>query len=109
MNFIKTLLIFIISINLYAQIDGDNIFAEDQIITVDLVFEDSDFWELLQANYQTGNYLEADLTITDNTGRMVLTDTFKSTEQTVNLSVFDNGVYFIRTDKESQPVKIIKQ
>ena len=68
MNFIKTLLIFIISINLYAQIDGDNIFAEDQIITVDLVFEDSDFWELLQANYQTGNYLEADLTITDNTG-----------------------------------------
>lgn len=48
-------------------------------------------------------------TITDNAGRIVLTDTFKSTEQNVNLSVFDNGVYFIRTDKESQPVKIIKQ
>lgn len=48
-------------------------------------------------------------TITDNAGRVVLTDTFKSTEQKVNLSVFDNGVYFIRTDKESQPVKIIKQ
>ena len=48
-------------------------------------------------------------TITDNAGRIVLTDTFKSTEQKVNLSVFDNGVYFIRTDKESQPVKIIKQ
>ena len=47
-------------------------------------------------------------TITDNAGRIVLTDTFKSIEQTVNLSVFDNGVYFIRTDKESQPVKIIK-
>ncbi|MDB4090921.1 T9SS type A sorting domain-containing protein [Crocinitomicaceae bacterium] len=48
-------------------------------------------------------------TITDNAGRVVLTDTFKVTEQTVNLSTFDNGVYFIRTDKESQPVKIIKQ
>jgi len=48
-------------------------------------------------------------TITDNAGRIVLTDTFKATEQKVNLSVFDNGVYFIRTDKESQPVKIIKQ
>lgn len=48
-------------------------------------------------------------TITDNAGRVVLNDTFKSTEQKVNLSVFDNGVYFIRTDKESQPVKIIRQ
>ena len=48
-------------------------------------------------------------TITDNAGRIVLTNTFKSIEQKVNLSVFDNGVYFIRTDKESQPVKIIKQ
>ena len=46
--------------------------------------------------------------VTDNAGRIVLTDTFESTEQNVNLSVFDNGVYFIRTDKES-PVKIIKQ
>ena len=46
--------------------------------------------------------------VTDNAGRIILTDTFKSTEQKVNLSGFDNGVYFIRTDKES-PVKIIKQ
>ena len=48
-------------------------------------------------------------TITDNAGRIILTETFKSTEQKVHLSVFDIGVYFIRTDKESQPVKIIKQ
>ena len=46
--------------------------------------------------------------VTDNAGRIILTDAFKSTEQKVNLSGFDNGVYFIRTDKES-PVKIIKQ
>jgi hypothetical protein len=46
--------------------------------------------------------------VTDNAGRIFLTDTFKSTKQTVNLSGFDNGVYFIRTDQES-PVNIIKQ
>ena len=46
--------------------------------------------------------------VTDNAGRIILTDTFKSTKQTVNLSGFNNGVYFITTDKES-PVKIIKQ
>ena len=46
--------------------------------------------------------------LTDNAGRIILTDTFKSTEQKVNLSVFNNGVYYIKTDKES-PVKIIKQ
>lgn len=72
MNFTKKILIALISFNLNAQIDGDNIFAEDQIIIVDLVFEDSNFWELLQANYQTGNYLEADLTITDNTGTTII-------------------------------------
>jgi hypothetical protein len=46
--------------------------------------------------------------VTDNAGRIILTDTFKSIEQKVNLSGFDNGIYYIRTDKES-PVKIIKQ
>lgn len=46
--------------------------------------------------------------LTDNAGRIILTDTFKSAEQKVNLSVFDNGVYYIRTDTESL-VKIIKQ
>ncbi|MDA9169526.1 T9SS type A sorting domain-containing protein [Crocinitomicaceae bacterium] len=46
--------------------------------------------------------------VTDNAGRIILSDTFKSTKQTVNLTRFDNGVYFIRTDNESQ-VKIIKQ
>jgi len=46
--------------------------------------------------------------VTDNAGRIILTDTFKSSKQIVNLTRFDNGVYFIRTDKES-PVKIIKQ
>jgi len=53
--------------------------------------------------------LETEFVVTDNAGRIVLTDTLKSTEQKVNLSGFDNGIYFIRTDKESQPVKIIKQ
>ena len=52
--------------------------------------------------------LETGFVVTDNAGRIILTDTFKSTEQKVNLSGFDNGVYFIRTNNES-PVKIIKQ
>jgi hypothetical protein len=52
--------------------------------------------------------LGTEFVVTDNAGRIILTDTFKSSKQIVNLTRFDNGVYFIRTDKES-PVKIIKQ
>ena len=52
--------------------------------------------------------LGTEFVVTDNAGRIVLSDMFKSTKQTVNLTRFDNGVYFIRTDNES-PVKIIKQ
>lgn len=48
-------------------------------------------------------------TITDNVGRIVLEETFKATEHKVNLSAFENGVYLIRTDNESQPFKILKQ
>lgn len=62
------LLLMFLSLNLFSQIDGDNIFNEDQIITIDLTFESTDFWEILENNYETGTYIEADLTITDNTG-----------------------------------------
>ena len=62
------LLLMFLSLNLFSQIDGDNIFNEDQIITIDLTFESTDFWEILETNYETGTYIEADLTITDNTG-----------------------------------------
>jgi len=64
-----TILLFLISnLNLFSQIDGDNIFAEDQIITIELTFADNNFWDTLVTNYETGTYLEADLTITDVTG-----------------------------------------
>lgn len=65
---LSLLLITMFSLNLFSQIDGDNVFAEDQIINIDLSFEPSNFWEILQDNYETGTYLEADLTITDITG-----------------------------------------
>lgn len=71
MKYLKTLTILLFavhSLNVFAQIDGDNIFAEDQIITIELTFEPSNFWEILQENYETETYMEADLTITDITG-----------------------------------------
>ena len=38
--------------NLHAQIDGDNIFSVDQVISIDLVFPQDNFWEELQSNYE---------------------------------------------------------
>jgi hypothetical protein len=46
--------------------------------------------------------------ITDNAGRVVLKEIFRETEYKVNLSPFENGVYFIRTVEGGRPVKIIK-
>lgn len=71
MKITKTLALFIItaiSLNLHSQIDGDNIFADDQIITIELTFSDSNFWDILVTNYEIETYLEADLTLTDITG-----------------------------------------
>ncbi len=53
-----------------AQIDGDNIFSQDQVIQIDLNFPDADFWNLLVANYNADNndYLAAHLILTDVTG-----------------------------------------
>ena len=48
-------------------------------------------------------------TITDNAGRVVLTEIINETDQKVDLSSFGNGVYFIRTTEGNRPVKIIKQ
>lgn len=52
----------------FASNTGDNIFGTDQIIVVKLVFPDDDFWQLLKNNYETREYLEADLRLTDNSG-----------------------------------------
>ncbi len=56
--------------NLKAQIEGDDLFGVDQIISVDLSFYEADYWTTLVDNYNaTENiYLWADLTLTDITG-----------------------------------------
>ena len=55
---------------LQAQIDGDNIFSVDQVISVNLDFPQADFWTQLQDNYDAdqNEYIVAHLTLTDVSG-----------------------------------------
>ena len=55
---------------LLAQIDGDNIFSVDQVISVNLDFPQADFWTQLQDNYAAdeNDYIVAHLTLTDVSG-----------------------------------------
>ena len=55
---------------LLAQIDGDNIFSVDQVISVNLDFPQADFWTQLQNNYTAdeNDYIVAHLTLTDVSG-----------------------------------------
>ena len=54
----------------HAQIDGDNIFDVDQVVSIDLEFPQTDFWTQLQANYDAdeNEYIAAHLTLTDISG-----------------------------------------
>jgi hypothetical protein len=58
----------------FAQIDGDNIFSEDQIITIELTFSQVGYIDSLELNYDSGTYMKADLTLTDNTGTYTFAD-----------------------------------
>jgi spore coat protein H len=56
-----------------AQIEGANLFSTNQVVSIDLDFPQSDFWQQLQDNYEnidvTGSvYIPAQLTLTDATG-----------------------------------------
>ena len=57
-----------------AQIDGDNIFSADQIISIDLAFPQADFWGDLQTHYEAdeNEYIPAMLTLTDVSGTHVM-------------------------------------
>ena len=57
-----------------AQIEGDNIFAENQIITIELNFSQTNFWDSLENNYNTASYMKADLVLTDSTGVYLFAD-----------------------------------
>lgn len=67
MKRLKTLLIFLLSANVLsttAQIEGDSIFATDQVMTIELNFSQVGYWDSLVANYTTESYMAADMTIT---------------------------------------------
>jgi hypothetical protein len=53
--------------------------------------------------------LNTEYTLFDSTGRIILKDLFKATQQTIDLSNCDNGIYFIRMNSEAYPIKIVKQ
>ena len=60
--------------NSHAQIDGDNIFSVDQIISIDLAFPQDDFWGDLQTHYAAdeNEYIPAMLTLTDVSGTHIM-------------------------------------
>lgn len=55
----------IVCFPLKAQIDGDNLFSQDQIIHIELDFSQESFWDSLVLNYATETYMKADLSLTD--------------------------------------------
>ena len=68
-----SLLLFFSHQVVIAQIEGDNLFSTDQVISFDLNFPQSDFWQQLEYNYDNIDflgsvYIPANLTITDLTG-----------------------------------------
>ena len=73
-NILFALLLLGISTQVSAQIEGDNIFADDQVIRIDLEFSQAGFFDSLTANYETSTYMKADLTLTDNTGAYTFED-----------------------------------
>lgn len=61
-------IIFLHAFVVEAQIEGDKIFKNDQIITIELTFHQVSFFDSLEANYLTEDYMKADLVLTDSTG-----------------------------------------
>ncbi len=57
-----------------AQIEGDQLFKNDQIVRIDLNFNQQNFWDSLVINYETTTYMKADLTLTDASGTYVFNE-----------------------------------
>lgn len=57
-----------------AQIDGDNLFGPDQVVTIELTFSQTNYWDSLIYYYDYGTYMAADLTITDVVGTYTFND-----------------------------------
>ena len=67
---IPSLLLLTFPIVTWGQVDGDNIFSIDQVISVNLDFPQANFWTQLQDNYNAdeNDYIVAHLTLTDVSG-----------------------------------------
>ncbi|MCH1575334.1 MAG: CotH kinase family protein [Flavobacteriales bacterium] len=79
----------------FGQIDGDNIFSVDQVISIELDFPQGEFWQELVANYEAEEnlYIPANLTLTDVTGTYSL--------DSVGVRLKGNSSYMHPGDKKS--------
>ncbi len=68
MKILRTLIILLLPTLSLAQSPGDQIFTENQVLTIDLQFSQPGFWDSLVLNYETETYMKAEVTITDNSG-----------------------------------------
>jgi len=66
--------VFILGKPLNAQIEGDNIFENTQIIKIELNFSQTSFWDSLTLNYESKTYMKADLILNDSTGTYAFDD-----------------------------------
>ena len=92
-NFYTILIALLFTSNAFAQIDGDNIFQNAQVISIELTFHQTGYWDSLVANYATATYMKADLVLTDETGTSSFTD--------VGVRLKGNSSYNHPNDKKS--------
>ena len=55
-NFLLTLSVLLNGV-LFGQIDGDNLFQNDQVVTIELTFHQTGYWDSLETNYTTSDYM----------------------------------------------------
>ncbi len=70
-SFILGLIALCTALTVFSQLEGDAIFAQDQIVTIELNFPESNFWNTLTTNYEDATYTWANLTLTDNSGEQL--------------------------------------
>ncbi len=71
MRTILFLILFTPALFVFSQNPGDQIFTDDQVLTIELQFDQPSFWDSLVAYYSTETYMEATLTATDNSGTYI--------------------------------------
>lgn len=80
----------------FAQIEGDSLFATDQVMTIELNFSQTGYWDSLVNNYATGTYMASDMTIT----------TIDGTRSFPNIAVRFKGNSTYNHPNDKKPFKI---